>query len=162
MGYTCYNEIPKKMEEMQAFKGSSAKGVWEGSLYKVYTYAVPVFCMHRDGTIVYFDNTSYSPTSSRLQNIIGWSMMGKSNQSVPKETWKRDGYFFYRTRSNYDQGITDFLATKDEVNERRPLVETDWLGSGNGIKAGKPLATDASPNENLKSIKESLLQVAGE
>jgi hypothetical protein len=64
-----YKTIPNKIAQLIPFKGNSARGVWNGHIYEVYSYSTLIASkdgINRD----YLNVNKYSVTTSRLQHII--------------------------------------------------------------------------------------------
>jgi len=70
MTQTTYDEMPRLISMRQPFEGNSVTAKQSGGeYYVVYSYDTPI-AKFRGGDLVYFDNTQYSSTTSRIQNII--------------------------------------------------------------------------------------------
>lgn len=67
--YTSYSDIGEAIKNKIDFEGNSVTGKGTGYDYKVYSYSTLILWL-RNGKPYFFDNTSYSPTTSKLQNII--------------------------------------------------------------------------------------------
>ena len=66
-----YNVMRDRINNLQEFKGNSARGVIEDGKYNVYSYSTLIYSYNlNDKKVEYFDNTSYSSTTSKLQNIL--------------------------------------------------------------------------------------------
>lgn len=76
MSYTSYKSMETAIRYCVPFEGNSARGVWEGDTYKVYSYRTVIATVSgtyagREGRgEVELDTRKYSVTTSRLQNII--------------------------------------------------------------------------------------------
>lgn len=76
MSYTSYKSMETAIKNCVPFEGNSARGVWDGETYKVYSYRTLIATVEgsfagRDGRgEVELDTRKYSVTTSRLQNII--------------------------------------------------------------------------------------------
>lgn len=84
MTYTNYSDIYNKLYNVKEFKGNSASAVVEnhGKNYSVYSYGTKILELEFEDvvpwglyndekyTIVKFDNSFYSVTTSRLQNLL--------------------------------------------------------------------------------------------
>lgn len=76
MSYTSYRAMETAIKNCQPFEGNSARGVWEGDVYTVYSYKTRIFTVEgsmagRAGHgIAELNAEKYSVTTSRLQNII--------------------------------------------------------------------------------------------
>lgn len=76
MSYASYKEMPALIRNCVPFEGNSARGVWEGDVYSVYSYRTRIFTV--EGSYAgkpgqgraELDREKYSVTTSRLQNII--------------------------------------------------------------------------------------------
>lgn len=68
--YTPYRDMQREVEQLQNIYGSSVTAVNTGKTYTVLSYGTPIliYCMTTGETI--FDNSYYSTTTSRLQNLI--------------------------------------------------------------------------------------------
>lgn len=68
--YTSYRDMQSDLEQLQNIYGSSVTAVNTGKTYTVLSYGTPIliYCMTTGETI--FDNSYYSTTTSRLQNLI--------------------------------------------------------------------------------------------
>ena len=63
-----YSTMPNKIAQLIPFKGNSARGVWNGKTYEVYSYRTLIATA--DGSVQWLDTRKYSVTTSRLQNLI--------------------------------------------------------------------------------------------
>ena len=76
MSYTSYKAMETAIRNCQPFEGNSARGVWEGDTYTVYSYRTRIFTVEgayagKPGRGEFeLDTRKYSVTTSRLQNII--------------------------------------------------------------------------------------------
>jgi len=76
MSYTSYKDMEALIRKCVPFEGNSARGVWEGDVYTVYSYKTRIFTVEgayagKPGTGTFeLDTRKYSMTTSRLQNII--------------------------------------------------------------------------------------------
>ena len=68
--YTPYRDMQREVEQLQNIYGSSVRAVNTGKTYTVLSYGTPIliYCMTTGETI--FDNSYYSKTTSKLQNLI--------------------------------------------------------------------------------------------
>jgi hypothetical protein len=69
MGYANYRQIELAIIARDNFRGNSAWGMWVGGEYKVVSYNTLIAKIGRDGEL-YYNDTKYSRTTSRLQSII--------------------------------------------------------------------------------------------
>jgi hypothetical protein len=64
-----YSTMPNKIAQLIPFKGNSARGIWNGKTYDVYSYNTLI--ASADGIdFQWLDTRKYSNTTSRLQHII--------------------------------------------------------------------------------------------
>mgnify|MGYP003661314413 CR=1 FL=1 len=64
-----YSTMPNKIAQLIPFKGNSARGIWNGKTYEVYSYRTLIATA--DGINDQWLNVEkYSVTTSRLQHII--------------------------------------------------------------------------------------------
>ena len=74
MGYSSYTDIRAILESdnLEDFEGNSVRGMWTDNRtrYVVLSYTTIILECNRHGEPVYFDNSYYSRTTSRLQGII--------------------------------------------------------------------------------------------
>jgi len=68
---TKYSEMRSNLDNCQTFNGNSVTAVFEDGLYKVYSYQTCIFTydIGKQET-VQFDNSYYSNTTSKIQNIL--------------------------------------------------------------------------------------------
>lgn len=68
--YTPYRDMQSELEQLQNICGRSVTAINTGRSYAVLSYGTPIliYCMTTGETI--FDNSYYSTTTSRLQNLI--------------------------------------------------------------------------------------------
>lgn len=64
---TNYKEMINKLTRMEEFKGNSVSAYYDeySNKYEVYSYNTRIYC--NDG---YFDNSYYSTTTSKIQNML--------------------------------------------------------------------------------------------
>jgi len=64
---TTYKYMPSKLARHLGFKGNSVEAVYDeySNKYEVYSYNTRIYC--NDG---YFDNSYYSATTSKIQNML--------------------------------------------------------------------------------------------
>ena len=64
---TNYKEMPEKLKHYESFKGNSVEAIYDKytNKYEVFSYNTRIYC--NDG---YFDNSYYSVTTSKLQNML--------------------------------------------------------------------------------------------
>lgn len=72
--YRTYREMPELLERRQEFRGNSVRAFkdWEDN-YIVMSYDTIIYAQCAGGW--YFDNTFYSPTTSKLQNLLIWNVL---------------------------------------------------------------------------------------
>jgi hypothetical protein len=76
MSYTSYREMETAIKNCEPFEGNSARGLWFGDTYAVYSYNTRIFTVEgsfagKPGRGEFeLDTRKYSVTTSRLQNII--------------------------------------------------------------------------------------------
>jgi len=71
MSYSTYNDIKNDISNKIEFQGSSSRGViLESGNYAVYSYSTLMLEVNENDEVVYFNDSYYSSTTSRLQNII--------------------------------------------------------------------------------------------
>ena len=68
--YTPYRDMQAKLEQLQAFRGSSTTAVVTDSHYIVVSYKTPIFIFCTTTGLAIFDNSYYSTTTTRIQNLI--------------------------------------------------------------------------------------------
>ena len=64
---TKYKEMEHKLRTYDEFNGNSVEAVYDehSNKYEVYSYNTKIYC--NDG---YFDNSYYSATTSKIQNML--------------------------------------------------------------------------------------------
>ena len=64
---TTYKEMKQLLRRHEPFSGNSVEAVYDehSNKYEVYSYRTKIYS--NDG---YFDNSYYSPTTSKLQNML--------------------------------------------------------------------------------------------
>lgn len=68
---TTYNEMQSNLDNCQTFKGNSVTAKTEDGLYNVYSYVTLIFSFDiGKQEVVKFDNSFYSSTTSKIQNLI--------------------------------------------------------------------------------------------
>jgi hypothetical protein len=69
---TTYKEIPNKLRNFEDFKGNSVRAILIAqNTYKVYSYDTLIFeYNYNQSKVEYFDNSYYSNTTSKIQNIL--------------------------------------------------------------------------------------------
>lgn len=70
--YKTYKEIPGAIANQEGFEGNSVKGFNAGSWYYVYSYDTIMAIVLANGAGVVLNKTHYSPTTSKIQNILRW------------------------------------------------------------------------------------------
>ena len=63
-----YKTIENKLAQLIPFKGNSARGIWNGKTYEVYSYRTLIATA--DGSVQWLDTRKYGNTTSRQQNLI--------------------------------------------------------------------------------------------
>lgn len=72
--YATYREMPDLLERREEFRGNSVRAFKDGEdNYIVMSYDTIIYAQCVNGW--YFDNTFYSPTTSRLQNMLIWNVL---------------------------------------------------------------------------------------
>jgi hypothetical protein len=64
-----YKAIPELLRNKESFTGSSVRAISNSGGYMVYSYDTLIFSEDKNGNI-FFDSCKYSPTTSKIQNII--------------------------------------------------------------------------------------------
>ena len=64
---TTYKEMKNELRAYSEFRGNSVQAFYDeySNKYEVYSYSTRIYC--NDG---YFDNSYYSSTTSKLQNML--------------------------------------------------------------------------------------------
>jgi len=63
---TTYKEMPSKLAKYEEFIGNSVKSAYSNKgIYQVYSYETLIYASNG-----YFDNSYYSVTTSKLQNML--------------------------------------------------------------------------------------------
>ena len=66
-----YKQIPEAIRNFETFKGNSVEGLDNIETYKVWSYNTLIFKYNKvDNEVEYFDNSYYSTTTSKIQNIL--------------------------------------------------------------------------------------------
>ena len=81
--YSNYQEMRLAIQNLAPFKGNSVQGIWEGSMYLVYSYSTVILEVDDKTGEYRFNSKKYSRTTSRLQSIIRQDMELKKIK--PKE-----------------------------------------------------------------------------
>lgn len=68
--YKTYKEIPAAITNQEGFEGNSVKGFNAGSWYYVYSYDTIMAIVLANGAGVVLNTRYYSPTTSKIQNIL--------------------------------------------------------------------------------------------
>ncbi len=66
--YTSYKHMAYEIINRNNFKGNSTEGLKQINSYTVWSYSTAI--LRIEDNKIYFDNRKYSPTTSRIQNII--------------------------------------------------------------------------------------------
>lgn len=69
MEYTKYSEVKNKIMNCRPFEGNSCSAISVGNEYIVYSYNTPILVV-KNGVKQEFNNTYFSNTTSKMQNII--------------------------------------------------------------------------------------------
>ena len=70
--YKTYKQIPEAIAQQENFAGSSVQGVKEKDWYYVYSYGTLMAIVLANGAGVVLNKQHYSPTTSKIQNILRW------------------------------------------------------------------------------------------
>ena len=70
--YKTYKEIPDAITNQENFAGSSVQGYKENDWYYVYSYGTLMAIVLANGAGVVLNKHHYSPTTSKIQNILRW------------------------------------------------------------------------------------------
>lgn len=70
MAYANYREIPHLVRDLVVFKGNSCRAEIWNDTYIIYSYSTPIYKYDLATGEERFDYGYYSPTTTRLQNII--------------------------------------------------------------------------------------------
>lgn len=127
MAYATYNQIPGKIKDREPFQGSSVRATADdGEFYIIFSYRTIMMIIHlKSDEIIYFDNTSHSPTTSRLQNMVGYLM--RDRYSIPYTPYRRDNQKYYRRpglRGSETLTSSDDIDTIQLMDLWRNRVET--------------------------------------
>lgn len=68
--YKTYKQIPAAIREQENFAGNSVQGVKENDWYYVYSYGTLMAIVLANGAGVVLNKQKYSPTTSKIQNIL--------------------------------------------------------------------------------------------
>ena len=68
--YKTYKEIPDAITKQENFAGSSVQGYKENDWYYVYSYGTLMAIVLANGAGVVLNKKKYSPTTSKIQNIL--------------------------------------------------------------------------------------------
>ena len=81
--YNTYKQIRSKMLYLEPFHGNSACGFFnsEGS-YIVRSYNTDILRLDPNTQTIYFDNSYYSVTTSKLQNMVKWFIFNKLQSTI--------------------------------------------------------------------------------
>lgn len=67
--YATYRQMANLFTNYTSFDGNSVRALWDGNSYKVYSYETLIL-KAENGKVTYFDNSYFSPTTSKVQNIL--------------------------------------------------------------------------------------------
>ena len=70
--YKTYKQIPEAIANQENFEGSSVQGYKENDWYYVYSYGTLMAIVLANGAGVVLNKHKYSPTTSKIQNILRW------------------------------------------------------------------------------------------
>ena len=66
-----YKQIPNAISNFETFKGNSIEALDNIQSYKVWSYNTLIFKYNKvNNEVEYFDNSYYSTTTSKIQNIL--------------------------------------------------------------------------------------------
>ena len=65
-----YDTIETKLRNREPFIGNSLRAVWDGEVYKVYSYHTLIATLGQGGGPRWVSEERYSNTTSRAQNLI--------------------------------------------------------------------------------------------
>lgn len=68
--YTPYRDMQAKLEQLQAFQGRSTTAVTADGFYIVRSYNTPILILCTTTGRATFDNSYYSITTTKIQNLI--------------------------------------------------------------------------------------------
>ena len=68
--YKTYKQIPEAIANQENFAGSSVQGYKENDWYYVYSYGTLMAIVLANGVVL--NKQHYSPTTSKIQNILRW------------------------------------------------------------------------------------------
>ena len=90
--YKTYKEIPEAIIKQENFAGSSVQGYKENDWYYVSSYGTLMAIVLANGAGVVLNKHHYSPTTSKIQNILLWVFEGATVYEVypAGETMYRD------------------------------------------------------------------------
>lgn len=72
--YRTYREMPELLSKRKEYRGNSVRAFKDlEDNYIVMSYDTIIYAQCVDGW--YFDNTFYSPTTSKLQNLLIWNVL---------------------------------------------------------------------------------------
>lgn len=119
--YATYREMPKLLERRKEFRGNSVRAFkdWEGN-YIVMSYDTIIYAQCAGGW--YFDNTFYSPTTSKLQNLLIWNVLPAMFGRYQRKAYvKGDSCWGFIGDDWTSSGLTDNLPA--EVLESEALLK---------------------------------------
>jgi hypothetical protein len=131
MAYTRRWEYTDKIKDLEPFRGSSARAEWEGDVYVVYSYRAKIAAWSKNKDLIFFDNKSYSCTTSCLQNYAGAVINSQKNGCVGSY-YVRNGFLYYKKDTTdeicckhiYSSSIEDFVTTKESLIHRWNTMNT--------------------------------------
>jgi hypothetical protein len=65
-----YKTIESKLRNREPFNGNSLRAYWAGSDYRVISYSTMIAAYLADESKTYINDTKYSVTTSRHQNLV--------------------------------------------------------------------------------------------
>lgn len=68
--YTPYSQMLSKLQNMEEFKGLNVRAYYNGVSYIVKSYDTTILLVNTATWAHTYDARKYSPTTSRLQNLI--------------------------------------------------------------------------------------------
>lgn len=65
-----YRQIPSLLKNRKSFSGNSCHAEWVNDNYNVYSYTTLMLSVDENDMVLYWNDSYYSNTTSRLQNIL--------------------------------------------------------------------------------------------
>ncbi len=82
---TPLKKLPEYITNREHFKGSPVTGELVGDIYTVRSYSTVIATFNKHGGLIWFDDMSYSNTTSKLQSLIRANYsIGDLEQNAPK------------------------------------------------------------------------------